>query len=218
MNKMKLTIQEEKEMIYDAIEKQVLEYNEYPYLYSVITFGFYDNNGNRLPPDTIRKFWDKYEVNRTCKHIYNLIKENLKVLQIYSFIERHEELLDGNGEHIKDGRFHINLISTDINDNTIEEPDRKVRRLMNENNGYGIPISSMVGDIDTIKISLLEATIKKADWVNKFQYSIKTQWLNTEEDLKRTIRYCFKDYFDTHKDVDFSDIIVSKASDFYKPS
>lgn len=217
MNEMKLTIQEEKEMIYDAIEKQVLEYNEYPWLYSTITFGFYGNDGYRLPPDTIRKFWDKYEVERTCKHIYNLIKENLKVLQIYSFIERHEELLDGNGEHIKDGRFHINLISTDINDYTIEEPDRKVKRLMNENNGYGIPISSMVGDLDTIKISLLEATIKKAEWVNKFQYSIKTQWLNTEEDLKRTIRYCFKDYFDTNKEVDFSDIIVSKASDFYKP-
>lgn len=217
MNEMKLTIQEEKELIYDAIEKQVLEYNEYPYLYSVITFGFYGNDGYRLPPDTIRKFWDKYEVERTCRLIYNLIKENLKVLQIYSFIERHEELLDGNGEHIKDGRFHINLISTDINDSIIEEPDRKVRRLMNENNGYGIPIMNMVGNLDAIKISLLEASIKKADWVNKFQYSIKTQWLNTEEDLKRTIRYCFKDYFDTHKNVDFSDIIVSKASDFYKP-
>ena len=217
MNEMKLTIQEEKELIYDAIEKQVLEYNEYPYLYSVITFGFYGNDGYRLPPDTIRKFWDKYEVERTCRLIYNLIKENLKVLQIYSFIERHEELMDGNGEHIKDGRFHINLISTDINDSIIEEPDRKVRRLMNENNGYGIPIMNMVGNLDAIKISLLEASIKKADWVNKFQYSIKTQWLNTEEDLKRTIRYCFKDYFDTHKNVDFSDIIVSKASDFYKP-
>jgi len=215
-NKIRLTIEEEKELIYDAIEKQVCELNEYPYIYSVITFGFYSNNGERLPPDTIRKFWDKYEVERTCRLIYNLIKENLKTLQIYSFIERHEELLDGNGEHIKDGRFHINLITTDINDNTIEEPDRKIRRLLNENNGYGIPISSMVGDIDTIKISLLEAAIKQADWVNKFQYSIKTQWLNTEDDLKRTIRYCFKDYLINNK-VDFSDIIVSKASDFYKP-
>jgi len=216
-NKIRLTIEEEKELIYDAIEKQVCELNEYPYIYSVITFGFYNNNGDRLPPDTIRKFWDKYEVERTCRLIYNLIKENLKTLQIYSFIERHEELLDGNGEHIKDGRFHINLISTDVNDSIIEEPDRKVKRLMNENNGYGIPISSMVGDIDTIKISLLEAAIKKADWVNKFQYSIKTQWLNTEDDLKRTIRYCFKDYLITNNKVDFSDIIVSKASDFYKP-
>jgi hypothetical protein len=75
----------------------------------------------------------------------------------------------------------------------------------------------MVGDIDTIKISLLEAAIKKADWVNKFQYSIKTQWLNTEDDLKRTIRYCFKDYLIANNKVDFSDIIVAKASDFYKP-
>lgn len=215
-NKIRLTIEEEKELIYDAIEKQVCELNEYPYIYSVITFGFYSNNGDRLPPDTIRKFWDKYEVERTCRLIYNLIKENLKVLQIYSFVERHEELLDGNGEHIKDGRFHINLISTDINDNIIEEPDRKVKRLMNENNGYGIPISAMVGDIDTIKISLLEAAIKKADWINKYKYSLKTQWLNTEDDLKRTIRYCFKDYL-IHNKVDFSDIIVSKASDFYVP-
>ena len=69
MDKIKLTIQEEKELIYDAIEKQVCELNEYPYIYSVITFGFYNNNGDRLPPDTIRKFWDKYEVERTCRLI-----------------------------------------------------------------------------------------------------------------------------------------------------
>jgi hypothetical protein len=78
---MKLTIEEEKEMIYDAIKSQIIEYNEYPYIYSVVVFGFYDDNGKRLSISEMKKFWDKYEVERTCRLIYNLIKENLKTLQ-----------------------------------------------------------------------------------------------------------------------------------------
>ena len=45
---MKLTIEDEKRLICDAIQNQVVEYNEYPYIYSCIVFGFYDDNGNRL--------------------------------------------------------------------------------------------------------------------------------------------------------------------------
>lgn len=216
-NELKLTIWEEKDLIYNAIKKQVMEYNEYPYIFSVATFGFWDNDGNRLSPTHIRKFWDKYETHKTCKLIYNILKENLNILQIYTFIERHKPLCDGNGELVDEGRFHINLITTDVDDRTIEEPDRKVKRLMNDNNGFGIPIKNMCGDLDTMKISLFEAALKKIDWINKYQYAIKTQWLNTPADLERTIGYVMKDYFDTNKEVDFSDIIVSKASDFYKP-
>lgn len=212
---MKLTIQEEKELICNAIQNQVTEYNEFPYLYSVIVFGFYDDTGNRLPVSEIRKFWDKYEVAKTCKFIYNSLKETFDISQIYSFIEHHTPLIDGNGDFIEDGRFHINLITTDIKDRTIEEQNRKVRRLMNDNNGYGIPIMNMVGDIDTIKLSLFDACVRKCDWVNRFRYSVKTQYLDTKQDVERTVQYCLKDYI--HNKVDFSDIIVSKASDFYRP-
>jgi len=212
---MKLTIEEEKEMIYNAIKNQVIEYNEYPYIYSVVVFGFYDDNGKRLSISEMKKFWDKYEVQKTCKFIYNNLKESLGISQIYSFIERHAPLLNGDGEFIEEGRFHINLITTDIKDIKVEEPDRKVKRLMNSNNGFGIPIMNMIGDLDAIKLQLFDASVRNCEWVNRFRYSIKTQYLDTKEDVERTIKYCLKDYI--NKQTDFTDIIVSKASDFYKP-
>ena len=212
---MKLTIEDEKRLICNAIQNQVVEYNQYPYIFSVIVFGFYDDNGNRLSISDMRKFWDKYEVAKTCKFIYNNLKESLGISQIYSFIEHHAPLLDGDGEFIEEGRFHINLITTDIMDRTIEEPDRKMRRLMNDNNGFGIPIMNMVGDIDAIKLHLFDASVRKCEWVNRFRYSVKTQYLDTKEDVERTVQYCMKDYMNNK--VDFSEIIVSKASDFYKP-
>jgi hypothetical protein len=213
---MKLTIEEEKRIIVDAIRNQVIEYNEYPYIYSVIVFGFFDNNGNKLPINEIKKFYDKYEVAKTCKFIYNNLKEIFDITQIYSFIERHSPLLNDEGETIKEGRFHINLITTPIIDRIIEEPNRKLRRLMEMDNSFGIPIKNMlIGDIESIKLLLFDACIKKAEWVNKFQYSVKTQYLETKDDLERTIEYCLKDYINNK--VDFTDILVPKASDFYKP-
>jgi hypothetical protein len=73
----------------------------------------------------------------------------------------------------------------------------------------------LVGDIESIKLLLFDACIKKAEWVNKFQYSVKTQYLETKDDLERIIKYCLKDYIKNK--VDFTDILVPKASDFYKP-
>jgi hypothetical protein len=212
---MKLTIQEEKELICKAIKDQVTEYNEYPYIYSVVIFGFYNNEGKKLTVPEIKRFWDKNEVQRTCQHIYNTLKDTLDITQIFTFIERHSPLIDDAGEVIKEGRFHLNIITTDIHDRHIEEPNRKIRRLMGSNNGIGIPIQNMVGDIERIKLELFNAVVRKSEWVNKFQYSVKTQYLETKDDVERTVDYCLKDYI--HKKVDFADIIVSKSSDFYKP-
>ena len=59
--------------IKEHILKQVLESGEYPYIYSVLQFGFYDDNGFKLPISDIRKFWDKTEVERTNRLIKNML-------------------------------------------------------------------------------------------------------------------------------------------------
>jgi hypothetical protein len=203
--------------IKETILKQIQEGIDYPYLYSVITFGFYDNYGIKLPIGEIRKYWDKTEVDKTCKLLYNMLKEHFGMDGLWFFVERHSPLLDEDGAAIREGRFHINIISSSIKDSVIEEPNRKVKRLMLENGRFDVPIENNVyTDIDDLKIELFNACCKRANWVNRYKYSIKTQMLDEPTDLESAVFYCLKD-FDGKSKVDFTDIIVWKASDFYKP-
>ena len=164
--------------IIDAIVKQVSEGEDYPYLYSVIFFGFYDDNGLKLPPSIVRQFWDKEEVDKTCRIIYNSLKETFGMDGVWMFKERHADLLDENGEVLKKGKFHLNIITSNIKDRFIEEPNRKIRRLLNDNGRMNIPIKDLqYTDIDELKIELVNACIKRAaKWVNRFQYSIKPNY------------------------------------------
>ena len=214
---MNLTINDTTKKIKEAIFNQIQEGIDYPYLYSVITFGFYDNYGIKLPISEIRKYWDKTEVKKTCKLIYNMLKEHFNMDGLWMFIERHTPLLNEDGEVIREGRFHINIISSSIKDSAVEEPNRKVRRLMLENGRFDIPIESNVyRDLDELKIELFNACCKRANWVNRYKYSIKTQMLYEPTDLESVSHYCLKDY-DGKSNVDFTDIVVFEASDFYKP-
>jgi len=214
---MNLTINDTTKKIKEAIFNQIQEGIDYPYLYSVITFGFYDNEGYKLPMSEIRKYWDKTEVKKTCRLIYNMLKEHFNMDGVWMFIERHAPLINEDGEVIREGRFHLNIISSSIKDSAIEEPNRKVRRLMLENGRFDIPIESNVyKDLDELKIELFNACCKRANWVNRYKYSIKTQMLYEPSDLENAAYYCLKDY-DGKSSVDFTDIVVFEASDFYKP-
>jgi len=205
------------EKIKETILKQIEEGKDYPYLYSVITFGFYDNYGIKLPYSETRKYWDKGEVSKTTRLIRNMLKETFDMNAIYFFIERHSPLLDENGETIREGRFHLNIISSSISDSLIEEPNRKVRRLMMEGGKLDIPINQNVyNDLDEIKIELFDACCKRANWVNRYKYSIKTQMLYEPTDVESAVLYCLKDY-NTKSNIDFMDIVDFKNSDFYKP-
>ena len=205
--------------IIDAIIKQVSEGEDYPYLYAVVSFGFYDDNGLKLPPSIIRQFWDKEEVNKTCRIIYNSLKETFAVDGVWMFKERHADLLDENGEVLKKGKFHLNIITSNIKDRFIEEPNRKIRRLLNDNGRMNIPIKDLqYTDIDELKIELVNACIKRAaKWVNRFQYSIKTQLLLEPSDLEDTTLYCLKEFSKKQNPTDFTDVVCFKSSDFYKP-
>ena len=201
-------------LIINTIAKQIGELDDYPFFYSVIYFGFYDDNGLKLPPSIIRQFWDKEEVNKTCRIIYNSLKETFGMDGVWMFKERHADLLDENGEAIKKGKFHLNIITSNIKDRIIEEPNRKIRRLLNDNGRMNIPIKDFqYTDIDELKIELVNACIKRAsNWVNRFQYSIKTQLLLEPSDLEDTTSYCLKEF--RKKQADFTDVVCFKSSDF----
>lgn len=203
--------------IKETILNQVQEGNDYPYFYSVMQFGFYDNEGYKLPPREIRKFYDKTEVVKTCRLIYNMLKETFHMDGIWTFVERHADALDEAGEVIRKGRFHINMLTSNIKDSVIEEPNRKIRRLMLENGRFDLPIESNVyRDLEELKIELFNACCRRANWINRYQYSIKTQILDAPTDLEAVTHYCLKDF--NHKSkIDFTDLVVFEASDFYKP-
>lgn len=217
MSTIKLKQLKERKIITDKVKEQILEYNEYPFLYSVCSFGFYDNYGIKLPTSITRKYWDPYEVEKTATLIRNMFKEAFGMDQVYCFKERHKPELDEYGDVKKEGRFHLNIISSPISDDAVCEPNRRCKKLFYESGRMGIPINQLTYQtIDELKIDLVNACCRQANWINKYSGSVKTQMLDDEIDLSNTIEYCLKDFMNDPK-VDFTDTIIFKASDFYKP-
>ena len=207
-------------IISNTIIKQILEYDTFPYYYSVVMFGFYDDLGHKLSPVTIEKFWDRDECEKTAKRIYNALKETFGTDCVWSFIERHKDTIeidDYGNETITTGKFHLNIIHTFVPDRFIEEPNRKIKRLMGDNNRFGFTIKDrQYPDIEDLKIDLYDACIvRSCDWVNRFQHSLKTQPLLEPCDVEETIHYCLKDYKDGK--ISFQDVVLWKASDFIDP-
>ena len=210
-------ILKESKLIKNSILERIQDGADYPYLYSVIQFGFYDNQGILLPPSIIRQYWDKNEVERTCRLIYNMLKEQCGIKQLYFFIERHAPKSTNRvtGKEIK-GRFHLNIISTQIEDDAINKPGRRMKRLMLNDSRIGTPIRrTRYDDIDDMKIDLFNACCRGARWVNRYKYAIKTQVLQKPSDLESTVFYCLKDFKDK-SDTDFMDLVVFNSSDYRK--
>ncbi len=204
------------EVIKQSLLNQIQVDTRHPYLYSVIEFGFYDDEGFLLPPSQIRKYWDKSEVEKTCRLIRNMLKESLSIRSLYFFIERHSPKLDKDGNEIRLGRFHLNIIATQIKDAVIEEPNRKLRRLFLQNGSSGVAIQDMeFNDLDDMKIELFNTCCRKANWINRYKYSINTQILKTPTDLNNTVMYCLKDYDEVNGSC-FTEIVDFKNSDFNK--
>ena len=210
-------IKNESKIIKEQIKYQIKYNSKYPMIYSVIQFGFYDSSGFLLPPSEIRKYWDKEEVKRTCKLIYNMLKEKCSIEECYFFIERHAPTRSSitSKEEVK-GRFHLNIISSMIESDVITKPDRKMRRLMLKDSRSGNSIRrTNYTDMDDCKVDLFNACCRGANWVNRYKYAIRTQVVREENDLVNTVLYSLKDY-DDKSDVDFMDVCVFEASDYKK--
>jgi hypothetical protein len=147
-----------------------------------------------------------------------MLKEAFGIDGFWFFMERHSPLLDEYGDVAREGRYHINIITSQMKDSAIEEPNRKCRRLLLEDSSIsGVPIQNRVyDDIDDLKIELFNACCRKANWVNRYKYAIKTQILYDPVDVEQTTNYCLKD-FSPKTGKDFMDIIDFKNSDFYRP-
>ena len=145
--------------IKESIVSCIRDGSEYPYIFTTLTFGFYDNDGKLLPPEEIRKFWDKSEVYRTNRLIRNLLIEALGIDHFYFFVERHAPTYDKYGDVAREGRFHVHLITSGIDSSMLNNPNRKCRRLFSD-------IDAGHFHTDELSIELFNACCRKADWIN----------------------------------------------------
>ena len=209
-------INQDTQIIKDTIVKRITNKAQYPYIFTTLQFGFYDNYGYLLPPTTIRRYWDKTEVEKTNRLVKNMLKEALSIDYFCFFMERHTPTYDKYGDVEREGRYHIHLITSGINEAAVTTPNRRCKRLYYENGSIGVPIKHMgLQDIDDMKIELFNACCKKANWINRYKYSIHTEFIDNADDLRRCINYCLKEYRDGGKDfmdvVDFSNSDLSKT-------
>ena len=199
-------IKQDTQIIKDTIIKRIRYKAEYPYIFTTLQFGFYDNYGYLLPPTTIRKYWDKTEVEKTNRLVKNMLKEALDIDYFYFFMERHTPTYDKYGDVEREGRYHIHLITSGIKDDVIIKPNRRCKRLYYQPGSIGVPIKDMdFLDIDDKKIELFNACCKKANWINRYKYSIHTEFIDDACDLRRCIKYCLKEYSNGGKD--FMDVV-----------
>jgi hypothetical protein len=206
---------------YKAIKNSVYEkigysnQNNCPYYFITLQYGFYDDNGFLIDFNTLCKYWDKTEVGKTVRLVRNLLRETFGITGFYAFTERHEGQKDQYGEVIKKGRYHNHIITTSIDNRVVNNPSRKVKRLLARLGWNDKPINELpVKTLDEYKVHLLETCIQKADWVNRYSHSIKTEIIPTKQDLKRVVEYCLKN-FNSSTGLDFTDIIDFDNSDFY---
>lgn len=209
-------VKEIKKSIISSLISKINPTRDYPLFYSVIEFGFYDNNGNRKSDTEIDKFWHRGSVEQTNGLIKNMLKEAFNIKNFWFFLERHKPILDDDGNLKSEGRFHTNIIATGINDDTINKPKRKCRQLINSSCPRAFHCLSLLQQ----KKLLFDACCHQAKWVNRYRPSIVTQFIPTLTDLKRTTYYCLQDF--THKELsvkkgigkDFMDVVDFKNSDF----
>ena len=189
--------------------------NKCPFYFITLQYGFYDDNGYLIDFNAICKYWDKTEVGKTVRLVRNLLRETFGINGFYAFTERHEGQRDQYGEVIKKGRYHNHIITTSIDNRVVNNPGRKVKRLLarlgwNDKSINELPVNTL----DEYKVQLLETCIQKANWINRYSHSIKTEIIPTKQDLKRVVEYCLKN-FNPSTGLDFTDIIDFDNSDFY---
>ena len=202
-------------IIKDTIIRRIKDKAALPYIFTTLQFGFYDNYGYLLPPSTTRRYWDKTEVEKTNRLVKNMLKEALDIDYFYFFMERHTPTFDKYGDIEREGRYHIHLITSGIKDGSIKNANRRCRRLFYEQGSIGVPIKHMdLLDIDDTKIELFNACCKKANWINRYKYSIHTEFIDKAGDLGRCINYCLKEYNSNGKD--FMDVVDFNNSDLSK--
>ena len=210
----------EGELIRELIVQNIKEISGSQWFYSVIHYGNYGNDGVLLDWEERKWMYNKEEVRRVHRYIRRLLREHFKVECLYFTLERHQSSLERieEGPHLqygdeKKGKYHSNILISPISDDLLENPHSKLSRLWDEPGRMGIPIHSLQYNEDLIdlKIDLINTCLRKCPWVNRYTPSVKTQVLESLDDLYNTGHYTLKDI--TRKGLDFMDVLDTQNSD-----
>lgn len=216
----RLEKQLEREVVKDLIVQNIQEVSGGEWFYSVIHYGNYGNDGVLLDWEERKWMYNKEEVRRVHRYLRRLLREHFRVECLYFTMERHQSSLERieEGPHLqygdeRKGKYHTNILISPISDNLLEEPHSKLSKLWNEPGRMGIPIHSLQYDEDLIdlKIDLINSCLRKCPWVNRYGPSVKTQVLDSPDDLWNVGHYSLKDI--TLLGIDFMDVLDWDNSD-----
>ena len=186
----------------------------------MLHYGDYDNSGVLKDWDERKWMYNRKEMERVHRFIRRTLKEHFKVDYLYFTLERHEGSLERieEGKHLqygdlKKGKYHSNILISPVSDDLLENPHSKLARLWEEDGRMGIPINLLQynEDLVDLKIDLINACLRKVPWVNRYAPSVKTQVLETPEDLWYASSYSLKDIH--RQSIDFSDVLDWENSD-----
>ena len=216
----RLEKQLEREVVKDLIVQNIQEVSGGVWFYSVIHYGNYGNDGVLLDWEERKWMYNKEEVRRVHRYLRRLLREHFRVECLYFTMERHQSSLERiqEGPHLqygdeRKGKYHTNILISPISDNLLEEPHSKLSKLWNEPGTMGVPIHSLQYDEDLIdlKIDLINSCLRKCPWVNRYGPSVKTQVLDSPDDLWNVGHYSLKDI--TQLGIDFIDVLDWDNSD-----
>ena len=216
----RLEKQLEGELVKNLIVQNMQELSGDQWFYSVIHYGNYGDDGALLDWEERKWMYNKEEVRRVHRYLRRLLREHFKVECLYFTLERHQSSLERieEGPHLqygdeKKGKYHSNILISPISDSLLENPHSKLSKLWDEPGRMGIPIHSLQYNEDLIdlKVDLINSCLRKCPWVNRFRPSVKTQVLETPEDLWNVGHYSLKDI--TQLGLDFMEVLDWENSD-----
>lgn len=216
----RLEKQLEGELVKNLIVQNIQELSGDKWFYSVIHYGNYGDDGILLDWEERKWMYNKEEIRRVHRYLRRLLKEHFKVECLYFTLERHQSSYERieEGPHLqygdeRKGKYHSNILISPISDDLLENPHSKLSRLWEEPGRMGIPIHSLQYNEDLIdlKIDLINSCLRKCPWVNRYTPSVKTQVLETPEDLWNVGHYSLKDI--TQLGMDFLDVLDWENSD-----
>jgi uncharacterized membrane-anchored protein YjiN (DUF445 family) len=206
-------IQLQREVLKHQITQNIQEVSDERWFYSVIHYGNYDNLGFLRPWEERKWLYQEEQIRKVHRYLGRLLREHLKIKYLYFTLERHQSSLERivEGPHLqygdeRKGKYHTNILISPISDDLIRKPHSKLLRLKNE-----LPSRLYGDDLVDLKIDLINSCLRKCPWVNRYTPSVKTQVLNSVEDLTRTGHYSLKDI--TSKGLDFMEVLDTENSD-----
>ena len=203
-----IRLQNKREIAY-AVYKKILKQHQFPFYAITTTYSLRTNDNSRwLDKKDRATRWDRYEVERTNCLIRNKMREAFNIEDFYAFLEHHDPFTDKDGKEHQ-GRYHTHIISSNISDIAITEPNRKCRRYLNQ---YKEWINYSNPDVKTLKPTIIKSVVGSVEWVRKWDNSINIKCIWTEGDLANYVCYCLKTYTNLKSELCFNDVICNSST------